>query len=181
MYQAYTKAPTVHRWNVLLAQLGPRFSLEGQGRALCVSLSACGSQSRGTVVTAVWLPVKKASPGNHSWWFWLWTNQWASGYVFQGLQTRNKSVSDYKVYVVSNFSLQNTRPRDDAVPDSFFEGVRFDLSLPGHAVHTQGVSLSLQRWSKNRSANLGCKVEMSLPQVELKCTVLRFCMISYLS
>lgn len=81
--------------------------------------------------TAAVFPKERNSTKNCRWWLWPWTNQWASHYVFHGLQTQNKRVSCYKIHVVSNISLKNTSSRNAVVSDSFLEGSLFQSFVSG--------------------------------------------------
>lgn len=147
-----------------IGKLGLLFTLEGHRRALttshfCLWVTVQRHRTENHThhalwMAAVWLHEKRAPTGNCKQWLWLWTNQWASNYVFQGLLTRNKRVSCYKIYVVSNFSLQNTSSRDDVVSDSFLEGAYFDLLFQGCVIHILRESLSLQWLSRNTYENL---------------------------
>lgn len=146
-----------------------------QGDLTRVPLLAVAPRPSG-LWTAAAFPKGRSSTRNCGLWLWPWTNQWASNYVFHGLQTQNKRVSCYKIHVLSNISLKNTSSRNDVVSDSFLEGSLFQSFVSGHVIHSL---LSLQ-CVRIEMAKFGHKVRMLLLQMKFNCTLLYFYMIKYL-
>lgn len=85
--------------------------------------------------------------GQLRWWLWLEMSHRASNYAFQASRPKIR-VSCYKIYVVSNFSLQNTRSGDD-VSDSCLEGAYFHLLFSGVSSIYWGSRFLFSGWIKN--------------------------------